>query len=50
MKRKNFIALFLDAYEADKYITTHLYGDMHHKSGSGSFDEIDNFFKTSDLN
>jgi len=49
VKRKNFISLFLDGYEADKYIATHMYGDMHNINGDASLDKIELFFETSAL-
>lgn len=40
VRRNNFISLFLDGYEADKYIATHMYGDMHNIEGDASLDKI----------
>ena len=50
VKRKNFITLFLDGYEADKYVATHLYGGMSNLNTDANLDEIDNFFETTALN
>ena len=40
VRRNNFISLFLDGYEADKYIATHMYGDIHNIEGDASLDKI----------
>ena len=50
VKRKNFIALFLDGYEADKYVATHLYGEINNLSGDENLEKIENLFETSALN
>ena len=47
VKRENFVNLFLDNYQADKYIVTHLYGALSHLDANVSFDELDNVFETS---
>ena len=28
MKRRNLLSLFLDGFQADRYIATHLYGEL----------------------
>jgi len=50
VKRKNFVDLFLNNYEADKFILTHLYGGMTNLNPDADYDEIDNFFETSAVN
>ena len=50
VKRRNFVTLFLDNYNADKYIVTHLYGTLNYLDANVSFEELENIFDTSAQN
>ena len=50
VKRRNFVTLFLDNYNADKYIVTHLYGALDYLDANVSFDDLENIFDTSAQN
>ena len=50
VKRRNFVELFLDNYNADKYIVTHLYGALNDIDASASFDDLENVFDASAVN
>lgn len=47
VKRNNFIALFLDEYNADVFVATHLYGAINNMADEVSPQEIDALMNTS---
>lgn len=50
VKRKNFLSLFLDEYDADKYVAQHLYGAINELAADMDEDEINGVLQTSALN
>ena len=49
VKRQNFVDLFLDNYQSDEYIVTHLYGALYNLNPNASYDELEDVFNKSAL-
>ena len=47
IKRSNFVDLYLDDYNADEFVASHLYGAIDNLSVDVSHDELENLLSTS---